>query len=166
MELKVGNYVLTKSYGLGIVTDLSSSSLVSVSYGRGVERNFLYEKNKRSDVIFYVSSDFIHAMEDDYNYYDYGYSLRNKAIRYANLNKITNFKCLDNEISADIHGTQVYKTKIKFDGTKIDFSCSCPVGGTCKHEYALLSFLNEQINSAKSVFGRKKMKRLKMKLNL
>ena len=160
MELKVGNYVLTKSYGLGIVTDLSSSSLVSVSYGRGVERNFLYEKNKRSDVIFYVSSDFIHAMEDDYNYYDYGYSLRNKAIGYANLNKITNFKCLDNEISADIHGTQVYKTKIKFDGTKIDFSCSCPVGGTCKHEYALLSFLNEQINSAKSVFGRKKMKKV------
>ena len=61
MELKVGNYVLTKSYGLGIVSDLSSSSLVSISYGRGVERNFLYEKNKRSDVIFYVSSDFIHA---------------------------------------------------------------------------------------------------------
>ena len=52
MELKLGNYVLTKSYGLGIVTDLSSSSLVSISYGRGVERNFLYEKNKRSDVIF------------------------------------------------------------------------------------------------------------------
>ena len=54
MELKVGNYVLTKSYGLGIVTDLSSSSLVSVSYGRGVERNFLYEKNKIFDDNFFI----------------------------------------------------------------------------------------------------------------
>ena len=69
--------------------------------------------------------------------------------------------CDGEQLTADVHGTHVYRARIINDDGRLDGECSCPVGrdgSFCKHLVALgLTYLNRQKNAPaeknKSVFS-------------
>ena len=69
--------------------------------------------------------------------------------------------CDGEQLTADVHGTHVYRARITNDDGRLDGECSCPVGRDgdfCKHLVALgLTYLDRQKNAPaeknKSVFS-------------
>lgn len=64
-----------------------------------------------------------------------------RGLEYYEQELIEEVEYDDKEISATIIGNQRYKTRISFEGTTLDFSCTCPFDGRCKHEAALYIYV-------------------------
>ena len=144
MAFKVGSYVLVRNFGLGILSSFSGDKFVNVNFGKS-ERCFLYEPNG-NDYLSEVPDRFVKLINDEMaNKYHFAQTTISRSRGYDNLDKINNFVCKDNYISADVKGNNTYKTKITFVNDRVVPSCSCPVGINCKHSYALLNLLNRQI---------------------
>ena len=156
MDLEVGDYVLVKSLGLGVITKLTDAQ-ITIGFEKKKEKSFLYNHSEYNN-FSHVPYEYIKIIEEKMQYRFFPLYVQRKAYEYSNLKVINNFSCENNIISADIQGTYKYKTSLIFSNNDITFSCTCPVKDSCKHEYALLNFLSAQISNTKSIFETKEIK--------
>ena len=71
---------------------------------------------------------------------------KNKGKEYIN-GAIKDLHLSENECNGSIMGTKEYSFKISIDQNMfINLSCTCPVGGTCKHLYAVFLTIKKLIN--------------------
>lgn len=64
-----------------------------------------------------------------------------RGLEYYEQELIEDVVYSNNSVSATITGNAKYKTSIIFDKTNLNFSCTCPFEGNCKHEAALYIYV-------------------------
>ena len=62
---------------------------------------------------------------------------RERGERYYVLGRVGAIEPFERGIAARVQGSDVYETVWDWSGGRWESDCSCPVGGFCKHAYAL-----------------------------
>lgn len=146
---EIGSYVLTEKYGIGIVKEVLNDNLITISFGNKNRNLGPLEEGKIC--IYYLPDAYINLIKEQAKYNMFSRWTIDKAEEYISLDCISNFKFEDNYIIADVLGTNVYRTRLTFVKNHINYFCTCPVGRSCKHEYALLRLLYNQIIRVESL---------------
>lgn len=100
-----------------------------------------------------VSDDVISKLEDDSYKSYFNYETEYKARDYINNKAIPSYYFMGKTILGDVIGTDRYKVHLNFTKDDIKADCSCPVGKSCKHAYALASLINLDMKYLKNKYN-------------
>lgn len=145
--IETSGIVFHKTYGLGVIKNISNGIARIVFYD-GKERNIVDDHSSlkivNNSLVDTINKNSVRNYFDDWTI--------SKARDYEHLVNI--YDVDENSINTNVHGTMNYSTTIKTNNNRLQFSCSCPVNGKCKHEAALYINLKNKLDSLLSTVKR------------
>ena len=142
----MNNYYFSIQYGIGIFISQVNASLKIA---------FKDEIRLVSQVeVINLSDDVANKLEDNDFKNFFNYHTIQKAQSYINTGKIMRYYIMGRTLSGTIYGTSIYKTEVLFNKYSISTTCTCPVSIDCKHSYALIAQLVNDINEIKKKYSK------------
>ncbi len=141
----MNKYYFSIQYGLGILLDEYTGKY---KIGFKSESSLLMPSE-----VLQVSNDIVSKMIDESYKTYFNYETINKAKSYINHTIIPNYYFMGKSITANVLGTEEYKTIVNFTSTDIKSTCTCPVHFNCKHGYALLALVKEDMNYLNKLYN-------------
>lgn len=146
MQLRVDDYILCKRFGIGRISSIKEKE-IDVSFSNGETRCLTYETTG----MFYSlipNSDLL-ALKEMLGKFKGTNTIKARAEVYADLDHFSNFTFnpVQHKLTAICKGTNDYSVTL-FTNSFMTM-CTCPYYDHCKHEYALLLLLNEQMDFSK-----------------
>ena len=89
-------------------------------------------------------ADSLNSLREKDWYAYFGSTIVDRGMHYYDSNAVGPLTVRPGRVYAKVFGTQAYETELRREGDQLVFGCTCPYGGRCKHEVALLYKLTEE----------------------
>lgn len=129
------------SFGLGFVRDLNKDELI-IKFIDNKENKFVNDDNNPFlNKVDKFTIDYLSKISN----FNFSSSLKTKGKNYYLDGAVSNITYKDTEIFAIVSGTYDYHVSINITPRGINYRCTCPVKGVCKHVCATIYKANAEV---------------------